>query len=136
MNSFICGNCHKEVTTGGNIGTHQRNHCPYCLYSKHVDNTPGDRQASCHGLMQPIGLTFKQEGKEKAGELMLVHLCQKCGKISINRVAGDDDANEIMNVFEDSLHMSEQTKDRLKMQKIDIASEKNEKEIKIQLFGN
>ena len=36
---FICENCGKKV---GKLGYSCRNHCPYCLYSKHVDKNPGD----------------------------------------------------------------------------------------------
>lgn len=35
--------------------------------------------------MKPIGLTYKSDG-----ELMIVHLCLNCGKVSRNRIAGDD----------------------------------------------
>ena len=41
---FICENCGKEVTPAGYTS---RDHCPYCLYSKHVDINPGDRQNTC-----------------------------------------------------------------------------------------
>ena len=44
--SFICENCHKKVNP---LGYTARDHCPYCLYSKHVDINPGDRKESCHG---------------------------------------------------------------------------------------
>ena len=51
--NFICENCHKEVKK---LGYTARDHCPYCLYSKHVDINPGDRQNSCQGLLKPIGI--------------------------------------------------------------------------------
>lgn len=51
--SFTCEFCQKEV--GLHSKGSARNHCPYCLYSKHVDEEkPGDRLATCHGLMKPI----------------------------------------------------------------------------------
>ena len=31
---FICDNCGKRVPK---LGYSSRNHCPYCLHSKHVD---------------------------------------------------------------------------------------------------
>lgn len=136
MNSFVCSNCKKEVATSGNIGTHQRNHCPFCLYSKHVDEIPGDRKATCHGLMKPIGLTFKQEGEGKVGELMLIHRCEKCGKISINRLAGDDLTDNVMQAYEHSKNLSEQAKIQLAQQDIYLVSEKDEEELNRQLFGN
>lgn len=135
MNSFTCINCGKEVSTAGNIGTHQRNHCPYCLFSQHVDNEKGDRQSVCHGKMIPIGLTFKQEGANKIGELMLIHLCEKCVKISINRVAGDDDVQKIQHVFEESFGLDERLKEQLKGEEIYLAQESDREEIMTQLFG-
>ena len=38
------------------LGYSCRNHCPNCLYSKHVDKNPGDRQEDCHGMLEPIGI--------------------------------------------------------------------------------
>ena len=96
-NAMICLNCQKEIPGNKSIGTAHRNHCPYCLFSKHLDfKIPGDRKSGCLGLMKPVGLTFKRDG-----EIMLVHKCQKCGHISKNRIAGDDDVQEILKI-EDS----------------------------------
>lgn len=94
---FKCVNCYKQISFSKNIGTANRNHCPFCLWSLHVDlKIPGDRKSNCHGLMKPTALAFKKDS-----EIMLVHECQKCGKVSINRIAGDDDPNEILKI-EDS----------------------------------
>ena len=134
-NYFICDNCGKKVSTTGNIGTHQRNHCPYCLYSKHVDEFPGDRKAECHGLMKPVGLTFKREGEGKTGEIMLVHICERCGKISINRLAGDDDVTKVQQVYEESFGLDESLKEKIKVQNISLVEEKDKKEVMTQLVG-
>src|SRR5512139_2755149 len=77
-------------------GVHNRNHCPYCLWSRHLDlYEAGDRLAACKAGMRPVGLTLKRSrdkyGGQAAGELMLVHQCSECGKLSINRIAADDD---------------------------------------------
>ena len=61
-----------------------RNHCPRCLWSKHVDNEPGDRAAACRGLMRPKRI----EHRSSKG-LMIVHRCTACGFIRPNRVADD-----------------------------------------------
>ncbi|NMB56710.1 RNHCP domain-containing protein [Candidatus Beckwithbacteria bacterium] len=46
----ICEHCGKEFNGGG-----YRDHCPFCLFGKHVDLIiPGDRKASCKTLMEPI----------------------------------------------------------------------------------
>ena len=89
MHSFTCSHCKKEVSLTA-PGTKNRNHCPFCLFSVHVDLEKGDRKASCKGLMAPIGRFYKEDGEE-----MLVHKCQECGFIRWNRVAGDDFMEEV-----------------------------------------
>ena len=59
---FICEYCGKEVKK---LKYTARDHCPFCLFSKHVDINPGDRRNLCKGLLQPIGIekykdTFKK----------------------------------------------------------------------------
>ena len=67
-------------------GTKNRNHCPFCLYSLHVDEEIGDRKSDCGGLMHAKAKMYKPDGEEG-----LVHECEECGKERKNRVAGDDD---------------------------------------------
>jgi hypothetical protein len=66
-------------------GTKNRNHCPHCLFSLHVDNETGDRMSDCRGLMAPVGRLLKKDGEE-----VLIHKCLVCGEIRKNRIAGDD----------------------------------------------
>ncbi len=82
---FICKNCNKKVSFRA-LGTKNRNHCPFCLHSFHIDDLVGDRKAKCWGLMVPVGKIYKHDGEE-----VLVHECQKCGVMRKNRIAGDDD---------------------------------------------
>ncbi len=102
---FTCRQCQAAVYTQPMIsGVQNRNHCPYCLWSRHVDHTqPGDRLSACKASMQPIGLTVKQchnkYGDITHGELMLIHRCSECGKLSINRIAADDQAERLMEIF-------------------------------------
>ena len=86
--SFICLSCGKTVFPL-EYGGSQRNHCPCCLSSIHVDIMAGDRRARCRGLMKPIGIWTKSH---KEGSL--IHRCEKCGLIRTNRIAADD--NEVM----------------------------------------
>lgn len=81
---FRCKNCSQWVTDGG-AGTDHRNHCPNCLHSSHLDNEPGDRDADCGGLMEPIAVWVR-----KGGEWALIHRCRQCGELSSNRIAADD----------------------------------------------
>ena len=85
---FICENCGRQVPK---LGYSCRNHCPYCLYSKHVDIDPGDRLEDCHGLLEPIGI----ESNSQKGYIMIFK-CQKCGKIRKNKAAEDDDMDKII----------------------------------------
>ena len=50
---FTCENCGQLVHQ---LKYTARDHCPHCLYSKHVDIMPGDRQNPCKGLLKPIGI--------------------------------------------------------------------------------
>ena len=85
---FICENCGRQVPK---LGYSCRNHCPYCLYSKHVDIDPGDRLEDCHGLLEPIGI----ESNSKKGYI-IIFKCKKCGKIRKNKAAEDDDMDKII----------------------------------------
>ncbi len=84
---FICENCHKNVNR---LNYTARDHCPYCLYSKHVDITPGDRLNECKGLLEPVSIEkFKDTYK-------IVYKCKKCKQIHKNIMARDDDYNKII----------------------------------------
>ena len=87
--SFICENCGKTVSKGGYTA---RDHCPFCLYSKHVDINPGDRLNTCCGALEPIGIEkYKDTYK-------ILYTCEKCHKPHKNIIAKDDDMNEIINI--------------------------------------
>lgn len=79
IESFICANCGKEIK-----GTGYTNHCPYCLWSKHVDNHPGDRESTCKGMMEPIRV------ERKGKEYIIVHRCKRCGMEKRNKSAVND----------------------------------------------
>jgi hypothetical protein len=88
---FKCGHCKRFIgplPSGG----HHRNHCPFCLYSRHVDATrSGDRASTCGGMMQSIG-AFQRPN----GEHVIVHLCLTCGFERFNRIAADDDFDLVL----------------------------------------
>lgn len=86
---FICENCNNEVKP---LGYTSRDHCPKCLYSKHVDILPGDRKNICKGLLKPIGIEkFKDTYK-------IIYQCEKCKELHKNIIAKDDDMNEIIKI--------------------------------------
>jgi DNA-directed RNA polymerase subunit RPC12/RpoP len=87
--AFRCEHCGTAVEPLGK-GSY-RNHCPVCLWSKHVDkNGPGDRVSLCQGLMQPVGIDYDA----KKG-WMIVHVCVRCQKKITNKTAPDDDMSNI-----------------------------------------
>ena len=86
---FICEYCKKEVPP---LGYSSRDHCPYCLYSKHVDINPGDRENTCLGLLKPIGIEkYKDTYK-------ILYKCEKCKEEHKNIIASDDDMNMIIEI--------------------------------------
>ena len=86
---FICENCGKQVTK---LNYTARDHCPYCLYSKHLDINPGDRQNKCQGLLEPIDIEkYKNTYK-------IIYKCQKCNQLHKNIIAQDDDFNKIIDL--------------------------------------
>ena len=85
---FICDNCGKKVPK---LGYSCRNHCPFCLHSKHVDVNPGDRAEECHGDLEPVGA----ELDSKKG-YVIIFKCKKCGKIRRNKAAEDDNMDLII----------------------------------------
>lgn len=129
QHGFGCDHCKVWVAIHEQSGTHQRNHCPSCLWSKHVDDEkPGDRKSECRSGMEPVALTFKGEpvGRydlegSRIGELMLVHECVQEDQIRINRIAADDDPNAIMRVHESSLYMPPVRRMRIEAAGIAIA---------------
>ena len=91
--SFRCRNCRLDVPLRA-PGTKHRNHCPSCLWSRHVDGrTPGDRAAGCAGGMEPIGVCVRDDG-----EWALVHRCAACATVRLNRIAGDDNPLSLMHL--------------------------------------
>lgn len=87
--NFKCVQCHKNV-----IGDGYTNHCPHCLYSLHVDHSPGDRSSSCEGAMKPINMVVKNK------EEKIVHVCEKCGEEKLNRLHQDDNREMVYRIIE------------------------------------
>lgn len=92
LKPFTCKVCGREVVPEG-AGSEHRNHCPNCLSSLHLDIEPGDRQADCGGIMDPVGVWVR-----KNGEWAIIHRCRRCGQLSSNRVAADDNPMKLMSI--------------------------------------
>ncbi len=85
---FTCAHCGAQVRGNG-----YTNHCPRCLWSRHVDVYPGDRAASCQGLMRPIGALRER------GRTIVVQQCVDCGHLWRNRTADADDQEVVLGLF-------------------------------------
>ena len=84
IENFVCEVCESAVEGDGFT-----NHCPHCLWSKHVDNFPGDRACECRGLMEPYALEIVE------GQYVISHRCESCK--SIRRVkASDQDSHDAL----------------------------------------
>ena len=90
---FQCEHCKKENPKA--VGT-CRNHCRFCLYSKHVDAlTPGDRASECQSLMIPIRIEYDA----KKG-YQILHQCLRCQKKILNKAAADDDRDTLIKIMQ------------------------------------
>ena len=85
IEDFVCENCGELVEGNG-----YTNHCPKCLFSKHVDINPGDREATCGGAMEPTSIESGRKG------FMITFRCKKCGHTKRNRSSENDDMNKII----------------------------------------
>lgn len=86
---FICENCGEKVSK---LNYTARDHCPNCLYSKHLDINPGDRKNNCKGFLKPINIEkYKNTYK-------IIYKCLKCNQIHKNIMANDDDFNKIIEI--------------------------------------
>ncbi len=86
---FICKNCGHKVPK---LKYTSRDHCNNCLYSLHVDVTPGDRANTCKGLLKPVSIVTT--GKKEQIE----YVCTVCGAKLKNIIAEDDNKDAILDV--------------------------------------
>jgi ribosomal protein L37AE/L43A len=138
---FTCARCRRPVIAERAVsGVGNRNHCPYCLCSRHMDwREPGDRLSACKQAMPAVALTLKRSANKYArggGELMLVHLCPDCGRVSANRIAADDDPQAILAVFERSLSLPSETHAWLQAAGVAPLAGDAQADVRAQLFGN
>jgi len=85
---FNCENCGADVK-----GIGYTNHCPHCLWSKHMDDIPGDRSSVCRGKMKPIGVEVKR------GDIVrVVHKCEKCDFIRPSPVLNNDNREQLIKI--------------------------------------
>ncbi|MEA3356976.1 MAG: RNHCP domain-containing protein [Patescibacteria group bacterium] len=82
---FVCDICGTSVHGDG-----YTDHCSNCLWSKHVDINPGDRKATCNGMMEPMSVEIK-------GRTKIIHYkCVKCGTTHNVKSHPDDNTEKII----------------------------------------
>jgi len=84
IEDFSCDRCGTHVAGDG-----YTNHCPKCLWSKHVDVEPGDRASDCGGMMAPTSV--EREGDE----WVLTHTCIACGYTKRNKMSPMDNFDAV-----------------------------------------
>jgi len=83
---FVCLRCSEKVRGDG-----YTDHCPKCLWGKHVDETiPGDRKSRCRGLMRPVMASYEK------GEIKLNYKCEKCKHEFWVKSAKNDDREKLL----------------------------------------
>lgn len=87
IEDFECLNCNRLISGNG-----YTNHCPICLWSRHVDLNPGDRKSDCLGMMLP------KELNQRGGEYSIIHKCQSCGLLKKNKISENDDFDNLIKI--------------------------------------
>jgi hypothetical protein len=85
VEDFTCGHCGVPVQGDG-----YTNHCPACLWSRHVDVFPGDRAEACGEMMPPVQILLERD------RFVLVHACGQCGVERRNRASAHDDHDTLL----------------------------------------
>jgi ribosomal protein L37AE/L43A len=84
--NFKCEKCGFGVAGNG-----YTDHCPKCLWGKHVDREiPGDRESDCRGLMEPVRVLYEK------GEYKIIYKCTKCNHEFRVRAGEGDDQEELL----------------------------------------
>ncbi len=87
IEDFRCEHCGTKV-----VGNGFTNHCPNCLWSKHVDINPGDRAETCQGMMEPVGIESRATGYR------ILFRCKSCGIERWNKAAPEDDFERLLKI--------------------------------------
>ena len=85
IEDFICEKCGTHVSGDG-----YTDHCPSCLWSKHVDVNPGDRASVCEGAMEPTAV----EGTTP--NYVILYRCVRCGHTHRVKVHALDSADALI----------------------------------------
>lgn len=92
VEDFSCDRCGRKVE-----GTGFTDHCPECLWSKHVDINPGDRKSNCEGMMEPLGMEVKGDG------YIIHYKCTECNQKHRVKSSKEDNVDEIIKLSKNPL---------------------------------
>jgi len=88
--SFTCECCGRKVRPHPEGSC--RDHCPYCLCSKHMDHElPGDRKSSCGATMEPVAAA-----RDAKRDIVIFYRCQNNDKLFRVKMAPDDNWQKIV----------------------------------------
>ena len=90
--------------------------------------------------MQPVAIALKDYRinsftNKGSGELMVIHQCLNCGKISPNRIAGDDNEYQILSLLKESINLNTDITIQLKNMGLEPITTSNKEEALISLLG-
>ena len=85
IEDFECLHCGETVEGNG-----YTNHCPNCLWSRHVDINPGDRLADCQGMMEAVVID------KKGQQYRILYRCENCGHEAWNQSAPEDNFDRLV----------------------------------------
>ena len=91
IENFVCQHCGQTVKGNG-----YTNHCPSCLYSRHVDDNPGDRANGCRGMMSPLASEPTRDG------FNIIHQCELCGAVTKTKAAQDDNKDLLIKLSQET----------------------------------
>jgi rubrerythrin len=92
IEDFVCEKCGARVKGNG-----YTDHCPVCLWGKHVDVNPGDRKAKCGGMMEPVHV-FK-----KKNDYIIEYICEMCGHKFSVKSAPEDKFGVLISIIKNSV---------------------------------
>lgn len=90
--------------------------------------------------MRPIAIAFKDYSINPftnmgGGELVIIHKCLSCCKLSSNRIAGDDCIYQILCLIKDSINLSQEITQEIINLKLTLINNENKQESLISLLG-
>ena len=95
IENFTCEHCGELV-----VGDGYTDHCPKCLWAKHMDRLiPGDRESDCKGMMEPIRVSYEK------GIFKIFYRCLSCGHEFGVRESKNDNRDELLNLLESSVRI-------------------------------